>query len=475
MQIFEINGWLVAINESVTVMRVWMEVHDRAAYKTVWEEIQRLVLKLTKKPLKFKGLHKGSKILGLNSDMEAAPLLGFADAFVATVDLEHVHSAVAANPQDLLSFILRICYSHFNRGIPKLLEHASATRKRIFDLKYLKTCEEVEAFKVWITTLTDPQGVLKRWWEHKLMHRWLLPGVIQCLSNIPLEQWNTAEATTNLGEVQHAWNNTQTGISMGLIESFKKYQELDIRRAEEIEIRKSTAVSRTSRNEVTHRYASRLTRQSRMSEKARRTHAADSTVAGLQTELSEMREDLALARDDAKAEPSVEAGQHVRELEDIVADLEGRLKLAKAEAKSNSSGRVRALRANAGAMTSKVPPQPVSNPEPTLAISPLLSPTPASSESNLVAPPTPVGDALDLAGTRRASTRKRTQAELSTVASTSSSKRRKKLEDPLVGWVMQDPDTGEELTGHEWVNRYPDEFQKRYKKDHQRYLDYLAQ
>ncbi|KAJ7712821.1 hypothetical protein B0H16DRAFT_1811871 [Mycena metata] len=55
MQIFEINGWLVAINESVTVMRVWMEVHDRATYKTVWEEIQRLVLKLTKKQLKFKG------------------------------------------------------------------------------------------------------------------------------------------------------------------------------------------------------------------------------------------------------------------------------------------------------------------------------------------------------------------------------------------------------------------------------------
>jgi hypothetical protein len=134
MQIFEINGWLVAINEctsmsfdlffnlnadmiaAVTVMRVWMEVHDRAAYKTVWEEIQRLVLKLTKKQLKFKGLHKGGKILGLNSDMEAAPLLGFADALVPTVDLEHMRSSVAADPQELLSYVLRICYSHFNRS-----------------------------------------------------------------------------------------------------------------------------------------------------------------------------------------------------------------------------------------------------------------------------------------------------------------------------------------------------------------------
>jgi hypothetical protein len=30
------------------------------------------------------------------------------------------------------------------------------------------------------------------------------------------------EAMTNLDEAQHAWNNAQTGILMGVIESFKK-------------------------------------------------------------------------------------------------------------------------------------------------------------------------------------------------------------------------------------------------------------
>ncbi|KAJ7730406.1 hypothetical protein B0H16DRAFT_1773850 [Mycena metata] len=141
---------------------------------------------------------------------EAAPLLGFADALVPTVDLEHVRSAVAADPQELLS------------GIPKLLDQTSETRQRIFNLKYIKTREELEEFSAWLKTLPDPHGVLKRWWGHKTMHRWLLRGVVQCLSNIPLEQWNTMEATTNLGEAQHAWNNAQTGISMGVIESFKK-------------------------------------------------------------------------------------------------------------------------------------------------------------------------------------------------------------------------------------------------------------
>ncbi|KAJ6606719.1 hypothetical protein B0H10DRAFT_583016 [Mycena sp. CBHHK59/15] len=141
------------------------------------------------------------------------------------------------------------------------------------------------------------------WWDHKLMHRWLLRGIIQCLSNIPLEQWNTMEATTNLGEAQHAWNNAQTGISMGVIESFKKYEELDVRRAEEIELRKLTAIPRNARKEVSQRYTDRTTRQTRNSDKARRAQAADSNVAALEVELSGMREDLTAARSDAKPKP----------------------------------------------------------------------------------------------------------------------------------------------------------------------------
>jgi hypothetical protein len=35
--------------------------------------------------------------------------------------------------------------------------------------------------------------------------------------------------------------------------------------------------------------------------------------------------------------------------------------------------------------------------------------------------------------------------------------------------------TREKLTGYEWVERFPEEFAQRYKKDHQRYLEYLAQ
>ncbi|KAJ6541314.1 hypothetical protein B0H10DRAFT_2244909 [Mycena sp. CBHHK59/15] len=473
MNIFEINGWLVGINESVTVMRVWMEIHDRAAFKAVWEEVQRLVLKLTRKRLKFKGLHKGGKILGLNSDMEAAPLLGFADAFVATIDLE-----------DFCLFC-RPALTSFS-GIPLLSHLSKAIRQRIFNLKYLKTRAAFEAFKAWIQIVPDPHGVLRRWWEHKTMHRWLLPGLIQCLSNIPLEQWNTMEATTNLGEAQHAWNNNETGTGMGALESFKKYEELDVRRAEEIELRKLTGISRNAHNEVSDRYANRTARQTRNSEKFRRAHNADATVAALVAELSEMREELTEARSEAETEPSSGAVDHVRvrELETAVVELESKLKQAKAEAKSNSSGRVRASKANVGAAGAVA--------STTLAEHGLASSThaPESLEEVAVAPPVPPSPTVHVSSTvvaamdtgdseqagvalRRTSGRKRTQAEVSVSAPSVSNKRQKQPQDPLAGWVMEDPDTGEKLTGHEWVERNPGEFAERYPKDHKRYLEYL--
>ncbi|KAJ7866565.1 hypothetical protein B0H14DRAFT_3593056 [Mycena olivaceomarginata] len=243
----------------------------------------------------------------------------------------------------------------------------------------------------------------------------------QCLSNIPLERWNTMEAMTNLDEAQHAWNNAQTGILMGVIESFKKYEELNIRRAEEIEVHKSTAVSRTSWNEVTHRYASRTTQQTRMSEKARCAHAVDSTVAGLQTELADMQRDLAIARNDAKIESLTQTAEHVRELEDTLADLEGKLKLAKAEVKSSSSGRVRAPKASAHATTSNVPTQPADRPEP--ALSTTVVATSASPELSFATPASVADGTSDPAGTRRASTRKRMQAESSAATSIPSRKR----------------------------------------------------
>ncbi|KAJ7818894.1 hypothetical protein B0H14DRAFT_2600982 [Mycena olivaceomarginata] len=202
---------------AITLARVWMEAHDRATFKQVWEELQRLVKLITARPIGFKAIHKNGTLLGLNADMEAAPVLGFGDAFLPTIDRDELRGKVN-DAETLLCYVVRICYAHIDRE----------DYQRIRNFKYLDSSQAVEAFKAWVVTLPDPTGELTGKgsprelgrWNHRLRHSWLLPGAIQCLSRMLPDDCHLMEATTNLGEAQHAWNNGQTGIGMGVIESF---------------------------------------------------------------------------------------------------------------------------------------------------------------------------------------------------------------------------------------------------------------
>ncbi|KAJ6536393.1 hypothetical protein B0H19DRAFT_1079888 [Mycena capillaripes] len=220
MQIFEVNAWLAAINVAVTLGRVWMEAHDRTIFKQVWEELRSLVSVLTGRPLLFKGLHVRGTILGLNADMEVVPLLGFADAFLPTIDRDELRGVVT-DAGTLLLYVLRLCYTHIFRGIPEAPHLSKDDHNRIQNFVHLESSEAVEDFKVWIADIPDPNWAIARWWKQKLQQFWLLPAKIQCLSRIPLNDWHTMPAITNLGEAQHARNNAETGTQMGMIESFK--------------------------------------------------------------------------------------------------------------------------------------------------------------------------------------------------------------------------------------------------------------
>jgi hypothetical protein len=153
----------------------------------------------------------------------------------------------------------------------------------------VSSCVRFDSFIFYLTLNIDIG-----WWEHKEMHKWLLPGVIQCLSDMDPDVWHIMEATTNFGEAQHAANNKETGIGMGLVESFIqynsslificrsltacRYEALDTRRAAEIEIMLQSGNLHNPRNEVSHRYASRNARRVTASEKAKNARAEDDEV-----------------------------------------------------------------------------------------------------------------------------------------------------------------------------------------------------
>lgn len=60
------------------------------------------------------------------------------------------------------------------------------------------------------------------WWSHKLDHCWILPAIMPLHTKIDSEHWALTQATTNMGEGQHHWTNTNTGTKLSLVEAIER-------------------------------------------------------------------------------------------------------------------------------------------------------------------------------------------------------------------------------------------------------------
>ncbi|KAJ7195777.1 hypothetical protein GGX14DRAFT_403744 [Mycena pura] len=115
--------------------------------------------------------------------------------------------------RQLLSYVLRVCYVHFERFL-STTDHTC--------IKLLVDCKTVAAYNQWsfkMLQIPDPQRRLSahihpscQWFQNKVMHTHLLPGLVQPLSWISVDNWHLLPPNTNYGEGQHHWNNLQTGI-----------------------------------------------------------------------------------------------------------------------------------------------------------------------------------------------------------------------------------------------------------------------
>ncbi|KAJ7907852.1 hypothetical protein B0H13DRAFT_2662235 [Mycena leptocephala] len=331
LQMFEVNGWLWSHVCVITVLRVWMESHDRLTSKDVWVEILRLISTLTSHRLRLKNLHPGGTLLGLLSDMEAAPLLGFADAVWDI--LTAARQAEIGTPIAMLSYVLRICHVHFERGVDsdQLKDLSGAGREKV---RSLKDCTSHEAFEEWkqaVSVINGPMGRLRAWRRQKEMHLFLLPGLIQALSNIGLDDWHLMPANTNVWEGQHCWNNIQTGVSMGVIESMKNYVvRIEFRRLPWITCRRYEAVDAATEARLT---------QGDMSGDLRDEHnnAVDRCVNSMSRK-QEGRPPLARkAGAAAKAHRIRTSDEHVRHCTILLNEANEALQTAKYQAQSDRS------------------------------------------------------------------------------------------------------------------------------------------
>jgi hypothetical protein len=109
---------------AVTVARVYSDRADRLHYKTIFDELQRVTLVLTGRPLRLKRLSKNGTLISVGVNMELAQALSTGDSFLPTNEPEfsniHVQTAEEIFYSGMLYARKEVCpylpshYLHFS-------------------------------------------------------------------------------------------------------------------------------------------------------------------------------------------------------------------------------------------------------------------------------------------------------------------------------------------------------------------------
>jgi hypothetical protein len=89
---------------------------DRPHYKALFDELQKVIFRLTSKHLRFKRFTPGGNHSTMGVDMEAAQVQGASDSFLLTNEPEY--SGITTNdPDELALYFVRACISHAKRYV----------------------------------------------------------------------------------------------------------------------------------------------------------------------------------------------------------------------------------------------------------------------------------------------------------------------------------------------------------------------
>lgn len=98
----------------VTIGRIYIDHADRASYRRMLDEVQKVVLRLTGSRFGPKRLMPEGKLNSIGIDMESAQALALGDHFLSLNDPEY-SGITTTDPLEITSYFLKICHSHVKR------------------------------------------------------------------------------------------------------------------------------------------------------------------------------------------------------------------------------------------------------------------------------------------------------------------------------------------------------------------------
>ncbi|KAJ6613817.1 hypothetical protein B0H10DRAFT_1804830, partial [Mycena sp. CBHHK59/15] len=159
---------------------------------------------------------------------------------------------------------------------------------RLKDFLYITSQEKLAEFDEFVRGLGIKK--IQDWWDHKEMSNWIIPCLVKSQSLIPAKDWEATPATTNTGELQHAWTNSLTGIKLTPVEAIESARKLDETVAHEIQASMNTGIIANNQNDTYHRTGRNLQRSSKAAQKVRDSHELTDLSKGTAAEIADLKE-----------------------------------------------------------------------------------------------------------------------------------------------------------------------------------------
>ncbi|KII84398.1 hypothetical protein PLICRDRAFT_179640 [Plicaturopsis crispa FD-325 SS-3] len=216
---WEVVIWDDRLNMRLTIARIYCQNETRDAYRRMWSGLWNTIGAVTGEEVKFKFMHgTGLRAILVDGNKPQAEACGDDLLSRNNPDISKYHGRDA---MEILPFILRTCYIHFDRFLTKLSNAVDdATMKRVRGCIFLETAEELDAFKKFCEE--SPHKMLRDWYSDKKHCSWFFPSLNQFFSKMSEEDWFLTPGHTNLNESAHPFTNQHTGINLSLLEGIER-------------------------------------------------------------------------------------------------------------------------------------------------------------------------------------------------------------------------------------------------------------
>ncbi|KAK6996359.1 hypothetical protein R3P38DRAFT_2800060 [Favolaschia claudopus] len=334
-----LNEWELTIFAKVvqrvtaaSLVRGYISGASADFFEHLFDELQRMKLMFTGRPIPFKKFVRGGNLLVTNLDMDTAQVLGLCRSVLKFSDPKYSGIPKDTNPEDIAPMFIKICWRHAKEPVHDFRSLVSAADfAQLMDFVYIDSKEKLKAFSSFVYGL----GVKKisDWWRHKEINEWIIPCFIKSQSRLTENEWDSTPSTTNNNEAQHHHTNTLAGVKLTPVEALERRRYIDQNTAEEIEMSLRTGILVHTNNEMSQRMSRNTQRQSATAQKAQDSYAAADLAHQLQLQIEAEAEKQRLSKETSKAlkaqlkESKAKSG-----------------KARKADLTASSSGRVKAGR-----------------------------------------------------------------------------------------------------------------------------------